>query len=76
MKTHIITILLNLHNTLPPRSRGILPDSPVRISIEITVFSQICVKVSKLSTGNLNKCFENHGTSFFGFLANFLCRFR
>ena len=52
MNTHIITISAYLHNTIKRRSRGPLSDASVRILIRTTVFSQLCVKVSKLWTQN------------------------
>ena len=47
MKTHIITILVYLHNTKRTRSRGALADAQVRFKIQKTVFPQKRVKVSK-----------------------------
>ena len=47
MKTHIISILVYLHNMTRTRSRGPLSDAPVRFKFRKTVFPQKRVKVSK-----------------------------
>ena len=54
MKTHIITILVYLHNTTLQTSRGPLSDALVRIQLRPIFFPQLCVKVSKLWLKILN----------------------
>ena len=67
MKTHIITISVYLHNTIKRRSRGPLSDALVRILIRTTVFSQLCVKVSKLWTQNFEYFWKVTGPHIFSF---------
>ena len=67
MKTHIITISVYLHNTIKRRSRGPLSDALVRILIRTTVFSQLCVKVSKLWTQNFEHFWKVTGPHIFSF---------
>ena len=67
MKTHLITILVYPHNTLPPRSWGPLSDAPVKIKSRPTVFPQSCVKVSKLSIENFVHFLKVTGPHILGF---------
>ena len=67
MKTHIITILVYLHNTFPLRSRGPLADAPVRILLWATVFPQSCVKSSKLWIQNFGNFFNVTGPHILNF---------
>ena len=67
IKTHIVTILVNLHNTMSGRSRSPLSDAPVRILIRPTGFPQLCVKVPKLWTENFEHFLKVTGPHIFGF---------
>jgi len=62
MKTHFLTILVDLQNTIIPKCRGPLSNSLVRILIKQTVFLQL---FTKLRIGNFEKIFYNQETSIF-----------
>ena len=71
MKTHIITILVYLHNTKRTRSRGPLSDEPVRFQIRKTVFPQKRVKVSKLEIEKFQRIRKSRDLVFLSFLLMF-----
>ena len=61
MKTHLITKLVYLDYTMLTRSWGPLSDVQVRILMQVTVFPQLRVKVSKIWIENFEKLLKVTG---------------